>query len=207
MREQSNGLAGPNIATGGGKAVSSKEFLGLMRICSVPKASFPVLQERLVLSADDFFRIPASAALENETERPKKNHQRQQPNACIFLEAATATATATAMAGQKANDGQEAKETRRKQNQNEWLLLTSRMRIGEWLENGRPVRGARPSARAQSRARLPAYSPLTRLLHSCTTWQWLASELCVQSTPLQYRRDSRAEVTAHRAGSAASGDP
>jgi hypothetical protein len=89
----------------------------------------------------------------------------------------------------------------------EWLLLTSRMRIGEWLENGRPVRGARPSVRAQSRARLPAYSPLTRLLHSCTTWQWLASELCVQSTPLQYRRDSRAEVTAHRAGPAASGDP
>ena len=85
----------------------------------------------------------------------------------------------------------------------------ARMRIGEWLENGRPVRGARPSVRAQSRARLPAYSPLTRLLPSCTTWQWLASELCVQqqSTPLQYRRDSRAEVTAHRAGSAASGDP
>jgi hypothetical protein len=114
MREQSNGLAGPNIAAGGGEAVSSKEFLGLMRICSVPKASFPVLQERLVLSVDDFFRIPASAALDNETEQPKKNHQRQQPNACIFLKAATATATATATAGQKANDGQEAKRARRK---------------------------------------------------------------------------------------------
>jgi hypothetical protein len=78
MREQSNRLAGPNIAASGGEAVSSKEFLGLMRICSVPKASFPVLQERLVLSVDDFFRIPASAALDNETEQPKKNHQRQQ---------------------------------------------------------------------------------------------------------------------------------
>ena len=61
MREQSNGLAGPNIAAGGGRAVSSKELLGLMRICSVPRASFPVLQERLVLSVDDFLRIPASA--------------------------------------------------------------------------------------------------------------------------------------------------
>lgn len=205
MREQSNGLAGPNIAAGGGKAVSSKEFLGLMRICSVPKASFPVLQERLVLSVDDFFRIPASAALENVTEQPKENHQRQQPNACIFLKAATATATA----GHKSKRGSGSKESAA-QTEPEWLLLTlAHMRIGEWLENGRPVRGARPSVRAQSRARLPAYSPLTRLLHSCTTWQWLASELCVQqqSTPLQYRRDSRAEVTAHRAGSAASGDP
>jgi hypothetical protein len=202
MREQSNGLAGPNIAAGGGEAVSSKEVLGLMRICSVPKASFPVLQERLVLSVDDFFRIPASAALDNETEQPKKNHQRQQPNACIFLKAATATATAGPKSKRRSGSKESAAQT-----EPEWLLLTSRMRIGEWLENGRPVRGARPSVRAQSRARLPAYSPLTRLLHSCTTWQWLASELCVQSTPLQYRRDSRAEVTAHRAGPAASGDP
>ena len=61
MREQSNGLAGPNIAAGSGEARSSKQFLGLMRVCSVPKASFPVLQERLVLSVDDFLRIPASA--------------------------------------------------------------------------------------------------------------------------------------------------
>ena len=71
MRAQSNGLAGPNIAAGGGKAVSSKESLGLMRICSVPKASFPVLQERLVLSVDDFFGIPVSAE-GNRAEQPKK---------------------------------------------------------------------------------------------------------------------------------------
>ena len=76
-------------------------------------------------------------------------------------------------------------------------------RIGECTMDGWPVRGARPSVRAQSRARLPAYTPLTRLLHSCTTWQWLASSAC---SPLQYRRDSRAEVTAHRAWPAASGD-
>ena len=61
MRVQSNGLAGANIAAGSGEARSSKQLLGLMRVCSVPKASFPVLQERLVLSVDDFSRIPASA--------------------------------------------------------------------------------------------------------------------------------------------------
>ena len=123
MRVQSNGLAGPNIAAGSGEARSSKQFLGLMRVCSVPKASFPVLQERLVLSVDDFFRIPASAALEKETEQPKKNHQRQQPNACIFLKAATATATATA--GQKSKRRSGSKENAA-QTEPEWLLLTSR---------------------------------------------------------------------------------
>ena len=81
MRVQSNGLAGPNIAAGSGEALSSKQFLGLMRICSVPKASFPVLQERLVLSVDDFFRIPASAEGNRTAE---KNHQRQ-PNACMNI--------------------------------------------------------------------------------------------------------------------------
>ena len=71
MRAQSNGLAGPNIAAGSGEARSSKQFLGLMRVCSVPKASFPVLQERLVLSVDDFFRIPVSAE-GNRAEQPEK---------------------------------------------------------------------------------------------------------------------------------------
>jgi hypothetical protein len=122
MREQSNGLAGPNIAAGGGKAVSSKEFLGLMRICSVPKASFPVLQERLVLSVDDLFSYSREcAALEKETEQPKKNHQRQQPNACIFLKAATVTATATA--GHKSKRRSGSKENAA-QTEPEWLLLT-----------------------------------------------------------------------------------
>ena len=197
MREQSNGLAGPNIAAGGGRAVSSKELLGLMRICSVPKASFPVLQERLVLSVDDFFRIPASAEGNRTAE---KNHQRQ-PNACMNI--------------LKADNSESGAKSKRRSGSKESGANRSRIMpanspracaLGN-AHTGWPVRGARPSVRAQSRARLPAYSPLTRLLHSCTTWQWLASELCVQSTPLQYRRDSRAEVTAHRAGSAASGDP
>ena len=71
MRAQSNGLAGPNIAAGSGEAVSSKQFLGLMRLCSVLKASYPVLQERLVLSVGDFFRTPASAE-RNSAKQPKK---------------------------------------------------------------------------------------------------------------------------------------
>jgi hypothetical protein len=96
----------------------------------------------------------------------------------------------------------EKQTTARKQRTNARTrrLVEYSARIGECTMDGWPVRGARPSVRAQSRARLPAYTPLTRLLHSCTTWQWLASSTC---SPLPYRRDSRAEVTAHRAWPAA----
>lgn len=83
MRVQSNGLAGPNIAAGGGEARSSKQFLGLMRVCSVPKASFPVLQERLVLSVDDFFSYSRQRR-RKQGRTAEENHQRQPNNACIF---------------------------------------------------------------------------------------------------------------------------
>ena len=200
MRVQSNGLAGPNIAAGSGEAFSSKQFPGLMRACSVPKASFPVLQERLVLSVDDFFRIPVSAE-GNGAEQPKKNHQRQPNNACIFSRQQRRDKEQTTV-------GQSVRKRRANASAPKKTVVILSARIGDWMAGERRKQRKAQCARAmQSRARLPAYSPLTRLLHSCTTWQWLASELCVQSTPLQYRRDSRAEVTAHRAGSAASGDP
>ena len=102
MREQSNGLAGPNIAAGGGRAVSSKELLGLMRICSVPKASFPVLQERLVLSVDDMISF-VFPRVQNASNRTAEAITSANPTHA-FSQASNRQA-----AGQKANDGQEAK--------------------------------------------------------------------------------------------------
>lgn len=123
MREQSNGLAGPNIAAGGGKAVSSKESLGLMRICSVPKASFPVLQERLVLSVDDFFRIPASAALENETEQPKKKSPAPAAQRMHFSQGSNSNSDSDSDSGTKSKRRSGSKESAA-QTEPEWLLLT-----------------------------------------------------------------------------------
>lgn len=196
MRVQSNGLAGPNIAAGSGEARSSKQFLRLMRVCSVPKASFPVLQERLVLSVDDFFRIPVSAE-GNGAEQPKKNHQRQPNNACISSRQQQRDKKQTT-ASQSGSEEQTRARPRR-------LLEYSAHALG----TGWPVRGAssaRPSVRAQCNLGR-GYLHILHLLGCCTlctTWQWLASFAC---SPLQYRRDSRAEVTAHRAWPAASDDP
>lgn len=177
MRVQSNGLAGPNIAAGGGEARSSKQFLGLMRVCSVPKASFPVLQERLVLSVDDFFRIPVSAE-GNRAEQPKK---------------ITSASPTTHAYSQGSNSGtkskqrsvsQEAKANASAPKKTVGILSA---RIGDWMAGERRKQRKAQCARAmQSRARLPAYSPLTRLLHSLY-YVAVACELCVQSATVQAR--------------------
>lgn len=167
-----------------------------------PKSQLPRPARASGARSGRFLSYSRERRMDATTEQPKTNHQRQ-PNACIFSRQQQRQRQRS-----KKQTTVRKRRKRRKQKQNNGCCSPRACAlIGTWLENGWPVRGARPSVRAQSRARLPAYSPLTRLLHSCTTWQWLASELCVQSTPLQYRRDSRAEVTAHRAGPAASGDP
>lgn len=154
MRAQSNGLAGPNIAAGSGEALSSKEFLGLMRSCSVPKASFPVLQERLVLSVDDFFRIPASA----EGNRAAEKITSASPTTHAYPQGSNSGTKS------KRRSVRKRKANARTPKKTDGILST---RIGEWMAGERRKQRKAQCARAmQSRARLPAYSPLTRLLHS-----------------------------------------
>ena len=163
-----------------------------MRICSVPKASFPVLQERPSGALSGRF-----SSYSRECRR-KQNSRKKSPAPAQRMHEHS-QGRQQRQRGEKQTTVRKAKSKRARTRR----LAEYSGRIGECTMDGWPVRGARPSVRAQSRARLPAYTPLTRLLHSCTTWQWLASSAC---SPLQYRRDSRAEVTAHRAWPAASGD-
>ena len=174
MRVQSNGLAGPNIAAGSGEALSSKQFLGLMQVCSVPKASFPVLQERLVLSVDEIFRIPASA----EGNRAAEEITSASPTTHAYPQGSNSGTKS------KRRSVRKRKANARTPKKTDGILSA---RIGEWMAGERRKQRKAQCARAmQSRARLPAYSPLTRSLHSLY-YVAVACELCVQSATVQAR--------------------
>lgn len=178
MRVQSNGLAGANIAAGSGEARSSKQLLGLMRVCSVPKASFPVLQERLVLSVDDFSRIPASAE-GNGAEQPKKITS-ASPTTHAYPQGSN-----SGTKSKRRSVSQEAKSKRARAPKKTVGILSAR--IGDCMAGERRKQRKAQCARTmQSRARLPAYSPLTRSLHSLY-YVAVACELCVQSATVQAR--------------------
>ena len=119
----------------------------------------------------------------------EENHQRQPNNTCISSRQQQRDKKQTT-ASQSGSEEQTRARPRR-------LLEYSAHALG----TGWPVRGAssaRPSVRAQCNLGR-GYLHILHLLGCCTlctTWQWLASFAC---SPLQYRRDSRAEVTAHRA--------
>ena len=119
-----------------------------------------------------------------------ENHQRQPNNACIFSRQQQRDKKQTTV-------GQSVRKRKQTRARPRRLLEYSAHALG----TGWPVRGAssaRPSVRAQCNLGR-GYLHILHLLGCCTlctTWQWLASFAC---SPLLYRRDSRAEVTAHRA--------
>lgn len=121
-------------------------------------------------SVDLFFRIPASA--ERQQLNSRRNHKRQ-PNACIFSRQ------------QQTDSGAKIKRrTGSKESGANERMPATHLAHAHWECTGWPVRGARPSVRAQSRARLPAYSPLTRCCNSVLRGSGLTSFAC---TPLQAR--------------------
>jgi len=156
------------------------------------KPASPSCKSLALLPLAPFLRIPASAELNSRRNSPAPTQHALTPQAS---DSGEESKRRSGKHKGKAKQGEELRRANARAQEHRELLTSERMRIGEWMAGER-----RKASRARNLGR--GYLHGLHLLGAAVLYYVaVACELCVQ-----YRLDSRAEVTAHRACPASAQD-